>query len=69
MKKEVFKAVKNDDITRMKTILKTKSVTDITGKNGKSICHVAAKYGKLNVLREYGGKLIDSKFKNDVGNS
>ena len=69
--KEVFKAVKKDDIKLVQTLLKStdKSVKDITGKNGNSICHVAAKYGKLNVLRKYGKILMGKKFINEVGDS
>ena len=56
LQKEVFNAVKKDDIKLVETILrnKSKSAKDIRGKNGNSICHVAAKYGSLNVLKGYG---------------
>ena len=69
LQKKVFKAVKKDDIKEVKTTLQNKSVEDITGKNGNSICHVAAKYGKLSILREYGGTMMEKNFRNKVGDS
>ena len=71
LQKEVFNAVKKDDIKLVETILrnKSKSAKDIRGKNGNSICHVAAKYGSLNVLKGYGKALVQEKFLNEVRDS
>ena len=71
----VFEAVKKGDLEKVNELVKTfrkagvHSTEITTGKNRNSICHVASKYGQVDVLKEYGDKLIKTNFKNKVGNS
>ena len=72
---DVFEAVKKGDLQKVNELVKTfrkagvHSTEITTGKNRNSICHVASKYGQVDVLKEYGGRLIKSNLKNKVGDS